>query len=302
MTAEAMNAAEQPVDLVVDEGIEGRELPALGAHDGLTFEQYKAAPGINKSGLDNIAIAPAYYLWHKNHAQFDTQAFAVGHAFHTLILEPHRFEELYVPAPFKEFRTNEAKAWRDEQVAAGKTVLRTYSADPERSPSEWDLVHRMADALRQNEIAMTLLADIRPELSIFWMDKGTGRLCKGRIDAYSEAHSLIIDIKTTKDATFSGFARAVHDHRYDVQDAFYTDGALAAGLKVQGFVFIAIMKEPPFLNACYTLPPDWRRMGRQRYRMDLDIYDQCKRTGEWPGLPPLRDLELPAYAKYNKIT
>lgn len=281
---------------------EGVELPELGAHDGLTFEQYKAAPGINKSGLDNIAIAPAYFQWHRNHAQFDTQAFAVGHAFHTLILEPHRFDELYIASPYEEFRTKEAKAWRDEQIEAGKTVLRTYSPDPVRKPSEWDLVHRMADELRKNEIAMTLLTDIRPELTCFWMDKDTGRLCKCRLDAYSEAHRLIVDLKTTKDATFSGFTKAVHEHRYDVQDAWYTDGARAAGLDVDGFVFIAIMKEPPYLNACYTLPAEWRRIGRIKYRNDLDLYDQCKRANEWPGLPTLRDLQTPPWAKFNKIT
>lgn len=298
------NTADQiePRDPITIEQEPGQEMPALGIHPGLSFEQYVRLPGINKSGLDNLAIAPEYYQWHKNTQQIDTQAFAMGHAFHALVLEPETFADKYVPAAFEDFRTKEAKAWRDQQIADGRTILRTKSDDPLRKPSEWDTVHRMRDALAKNQIAMTLIEDVQAELTCLWMNRETARLCKCRLDAYNPAHRLIVDIKTTVDATMSGFSRSVHDYRYDVQDAWYTDGARAAGLDIGGFVFVVIQKTPPFLNACYALPPDWRRIGRTKYRHDLEIYDECKRSNEWPGLPPLRDLELPGYAKFNRIS
>jgi len=117
-----------------------------------------------------------------------------------------------------------------------------------------------------------------------------------------DGHNLAIDLKTTKDASFFGFSRSVHDFRYDVQNAFYIDGLRACGAHCEGFVFIAIEKEPPYLCACYTLPADWVRIGRIKYRRALATYAECKKADQWPGLEPLRDLQMPSYARFEKIS
>lgn len=276
--------------------------PVLGIHEGVNFEDYKAAPGINKSGLDNLDVAPELYLYDKNNPVLDTQATNLGSAFHCLTLEPEEFDKLYVRAEFEEFRTKEAKAWKAAQEAAGKTILRVNSDAPERRPSEWDKVHRMAEKIWANPYAMAIIESSRKEASFWWIDKTTGLLGKGRVDCLSDGHFMLADIKTADDPTYDGFSRSIHKYRYDVQDAYYSDAVRSLGEKVDGFMFIVIGKTPPFLSACYILPPEWRKIGRIKYQRNLETLRQCRDQDDWPGLPPIRDLQMPGYARFDKIS
>lgn len=293
---------EQPAKRKTTVPMNENGLPVLGVHEGVLFEDYVRAPGINKSGLDNIDIAPAVYDFERNHPAKDTTATAVGHAFHTLVLEPEQFDKYYVRSEYPEFRTAEAKEWRAEQIKAGLTILRINTEDPVRKPSEWDLVHRMAEAVWKNPVAAALMEGARKEITMFWIDRETGCLCKGRADVDSDAHEVLCDVKTTEDATYSGFARSVDKFRYDVQDVFYTDGKRACGDPCKGFVFIAIEKKPPYLCACYMITKEWRTKARMVYQRNMETYKACKDSGEWPGLPANRDLEMPTYAKYGRIS
>lgn len=275
--------------------------PVIGVHEGVDFDDYKAAPGANKSGLDNVDVCPELYQYDKNNPALDTNATDLGSAFHTLTLEPDLFDQQFVKAEYLEFRTKEAKAWKAEQEAKGLTVLRINSDDPERKPSEWDKVHRMAEKIWANPYAMAIIESSRKEVTMFWIDKATGLLCKGRADCLSDGHFMLADIKTTEDPTYDGFSRSVHKFRYDVQDAFYSDGARQCGERIDGFMFIVIGKTPPFLCACYVLPPEWRKIGRLKYQRNLETMRQCRDRDEWPGLEPIRDLQMPNYAKFISI-
>lgn len=285
---------------------ERANLPALGMRPGMTEAEYRAAPGANKSFLDDIAISPALARWRRMNPEPPTEAMAIGSAFHCLVLEPDRFEERYVASPFEDYTSKAAREWRADVREQGVTPLRAHSDDPVRSPSEWDRVHRMRDAVMTHPYASALLLDEGPtETPVFWIDPETNRLCKGLLDKWCAGHHLIADLKKVpvEKGGMSAWARKVHEYRYHVQAAFYLDGMRLNLMHPRAFVFVVVEEEPPYQVALYTLPDEWLAQGRTQYQRDLVAYGRCLDSGEWPAYPAeIRECEMPGYARFATIT
>jgi hypothetical protein len=113
------------------------------------------------------------------------------------------------------------------------------------------------------------------ELTIVWNDERSGLLCKARVDYYKPGH--ITDLKTAADA--SAFERAIANYDYDIQGAFYLDGARAAGLEAREFRLCAVESEQP--HGCRAAPLGRRTIqdGRRRYRKALELIAEYKTTG-----------------------
>ena len=171
--------------------------------------------------------------------------------------------------------------WSDVQAEwlannQGRTVL---------SQEAWEQLHAMRDAVMEHPAANALLTGIpgKAELSVYWNDPDTGELCRCRPDFWRD-DDLLIDLKTTEDASQEGFSKSIANWRYDVQDPYYQDGVqLATGRKPRGFVFIAVEKRPPYAVGVYTLDDESRALGRAQYRADLRRYAACRQANEWPG-------------------
>lgn len=278
-------------------------LPVQGCHENVIDTDYRRAPGINKSSLDRISRSPATYDFERRHPKPGTPAMFFGSAFHCLVLEPVRFAEEYVQDPYAGSQSKEAKLGRMELAAQGKQTINTKGdpLDP-WDASDWDKLHRMRDAVMKRPVASALIEDAIKEMSFWWIDEETKKLCKGRVDGWCVGHNIAIDLKTSSDATYSGFLRSIHDYRYHVQDSFYSDGLRACGKMIGEFIFIVVEKEPPYLCAEYMAPFDWRQQGRVQYAHDLAIYKQCREDDVWPGLPDLRELQMPNFARFGRIS
>lgn len=181
--------------------------------------------------------------------------------------------------------------------AAGKTIL---------TPAQWRDVRGMRDAALENPRLCNLLTDPRgmAELSAYWRDEETGLLCRCRPDLW--VGDVVLDVKTTDDAREDAFRRSVEKWRYYVQAALYLDGlrqaaeqagGLPDGLEVpRYFVFGAIEKRAPYLNAAYVLDATSMDIGRREYREDLDALASAVRTDEWPGYPSeVQPISLPEW-------
>lgn len=171
-------------------------------------------------------------------------------------------------------------------------------------PEEWDQLMSMRDAVMAHPIARALLTG-RPgkaEQSVYWVDQATGVLCRCRPDFWRD-DNLIVDLKTTEDASPEGFAKSIANWSYDTQDAFYTDGILAAtGKPLRAFVFLAVEKSArvvegqPLGVAVYQLDEAGRDLGRAKYREDLGVYAQCVKSGIWPCYgDKLQTISLPQW-------
>lgn len=260
-------------------------------HD-LTNAEYHASPAISKSGLDLIRKAPALYQWRRSNPTEQTPAMRLGTLTHTVVLEPEVFARSVIARPEGiDRRTSAGKAdWAAfELEAEGREII--TNEEGAKLAAIRDAVHAHPAAAKALGGSPTI------EQSIFWTDPTTGVDCRCRPDAVTE-RGVIVDLKTTRDASPDGFAKSVAQYRYQVQAAFYSDGYKAAfGEAPRGFVFIAVETEPPYLVAVYVASETMTQRGRIDYQTDLDTFRRCQDADTWPGYSdaPLT-IDLPKWA------
>jgi exodeoxyribonuclease VIII len=184
-------------------------------------------------------------------------------------------------------------SWTEKN--AGRTIL---------SDEQFAQLQAMRDAVMEHPMARALLTN-RPgvaEHSVYWNDPITGELCRCRPDFWRE-DDVIVDLKTTDDASPEGFAKSIANWRYDVQDPYYRDGIkLATGRTIKAFVFLAVEKKFPHAVGCYVLDQESIELGRAQYRADLNRFHECRVSAEWPGYgDKIQTITLPAWhAKKNE--
>lgn len=265
----------------------------------MTNEAYHANTArIGKSGLDLIAKSPAHY-WAKyldpnREREKPTPALLFGTAVHSAILEPHDFSDRYQVFPDVNRRTNAGKAEYEALQEHAKQNNITYlSAD--------DLAAclRIRDAVHKHPAARLLLQSGVAEDTLLWDDQLTGAQCKARPDFLSSNTGYIVDVKTTQDASPSGFSKSAYGYRYHVQAAWYLDGHMASlGKPAEGFAFIAVEKEPPYAVSVYYVTSDFYELGKATYLRDLNKYMECLHANKWPGYSEdFQPINLPAWAK-----
>jgi exodeoxyribonuclease VIII len=163
---------------------------------------------------------------------------------------------------------------------------------------DWDALHGMREAIHNHPAAYALLYGMpgKAEQSVYWNDPTTGELCRCRPDFWRD-DNVLVDLKTTEDASQEGFAKSIVNWRYHVQDAFYTDGIRLATRKlVKAFVFVAVEKKPPYAVGVYMLDQVGRDLGRLEYARNMVTWAECRRTNEWPGYSDkIEAISLPAW-------
>ena len=207
--------------------------------------------------------------------------------------------------------------------------------------------HDMAAWLRANGVEVTLWSDVLAE----WQQNNGDRKVLSA-DQWAQLHAMrdsvmahpaasalllrgqnvVIDLKTTDDASLEGFSKSIANWRYDVQAPFYLDGLReclrqsgdkppaegAAELSAywideltgivcrcrpdfwrgepKNFVFIAVEKKPPYAVAVYVLDEDSMVSGRAQYRANLNTLEQCLIADEWPGYgDKVQTISVPAW-------
>lgn len=277
-----------------------------GVYDDLENFEYHSGEGVNKSLLDLLHRSPMHC-----HAALigepaePTEAMKLGTAVHALVLEPKKYERQFAIAPRVDRRT---KAGKEEwaqfcEEHAGAEIISEDTAE---------LVRAMAASVHSHPAAHALLsAEGKAEMSAYWIDTITGELCKCRPDFWRK-DGIIVDLKTTEDASPEGFARSVVSYRYHVQAAWYLEGLKRLfddGLAKEGFerprnfVFVAVEKKPPYAVGVYVLDLDAYQVGANEARADLDKFHECKRLDVWPGYgDAIASLALPAwFMKKNEV-
>jgi PDDEXK-like domain of unknown function (DUF3799) len=251
-------------------------------------EYHDRTDSVSKSMLDKIRKAPACLRAYLDGDRPEpTPAMQFGTAAHTAVLEPEKL----VCAPKCDKRTKAGKEAAEDFAAeyAGRDVV---IVDPDTR----DTVRAIADSVWRHPVAARILAQGEPELSAFGIVEDVR--CKARPDWWDSKLGVVCDLKTTTDASPSGFARSVANYRYHIQAAFYTDVMAADGFPIESFVFIAVEKTPPYLVGVYVLDTEALDIGREEYQRDLALYRECMEIGIWPGLSERLELiTLPRWAK-----
>lgn len=268
----------------------------------MTNADYHAGPGISKSHLDKIAPesggSPRKY-WHhylnpdREPAQ-PTADMILGTAIHSIVLEPDLFTQSYVANPGIDRRSKAGKVeyahFEDENP--GKIIL---------EDDDYQTCLLVRDAVFAHPVASGLLTGGKAEDSFFAIDQETGELVKCRTDYFHESAGMIVDLKSTNDASEDGFGKHAGNLRYHIQPPWYQDVFQNLyGEYPPYWVFLAVEKKPPFEIGIYYVEPDQVERARRIARRDFLRILECKQSGHWPGFctTEAKPLKLPGWLKW----
>jgi len=263
----------------------------------MTNQEYHSdTSSISKSGLDKIESSPLDYWWHylrpEREPHVPTKEMLFGTALHSAVLEKHDFDKTYVVMPAINKRTNIGKAEFQnltEMCRLNNQVL----IDAE----DFDNVRRMRDAIFKHPTAKLLFENGLAEQTFKFQEQNTGANCKIRPDWLDSNSGLIVDLKTTEDATQRGFIKSVLEYNYHKQAPFYLDGLETVGQDKAGFVFVNIEKTEPFKIGIHYLDARSMQLGRDTYIRNCETYVECLRTGIWKGYDEkISEVSLPEWA------
>jgi exodeoxyribonuclease VIII len=221
----------------------------------------------------------------------DSAAFAMGHAVHCLALEPDEFEDRFVSFPKVDRRTKEGKefAARFEAENKGKIIL---------DPQEFRDAMACVQALNNHPEFATIMAQPR-RVEVPFEFKSFGHRFKAKPDCIIDSMRLILDIKTTDDASPHKWQWSAVDYGYHRQAWIYQQALVESAYEYYRFIFAVVEKPKPSTRgipptvALYELDDETIEMGCDDTFGLVREYERRIKGSDWQqpyssGIVPLR--------------
>ena len=252
---------------------------------GLPFDKYVLLPGIHATTLKSVLVSPRAYRAALLKPRKDRDTLRLGRAGHTAALEPDRFLLEYAVFTAKDddgnHRIRRGKVW-DAFCEANKdkTIL---------TVPQYETALSVRDAVREHEVAATLLDSGESEVTIKWTHAGTGLACVSRLDWLGDA---LVDVKLTRDPTQVAFGRDASKYGYVFQLAMYREACRAAGVADRPVKIIAAQNCEPFDVVVHDVSTEQLDYGLERFELAMLRVQQCAAAKAWPGAAPLESVPL----------
>jgi exodeoxyribonuclease VIII len=257
-----------------------KKITKVGVYKGLSYPEYDAIPALRSTYLKKHLHSPAMCL----EPDEETKALIFGNAAHVGVLEglPKLYEQYQFIPPFDgDKRVKEYRSLKESAALAAEAGGKRLLDDDE---------HKAILGIKKNISLHPTAKDMlksEPEVVVVWKDKATGLLCKVRLDGAPfdyNGHRVIPDLKTTDDASESGFARAIKKYHYWFSAAMYLIGA-SIGFKetIDHFVFVAGEKERPYKVESHELMPSYIELGTAMFHSTLQKELECRKSGVYPA-------------------
>jgi hypothetical protein len=246
-------------------------------------DEYFAADGLSNTYLWSlINKTPA-------HAQISiapTPAMDFGRAVHLAVLQPEEATKQIIQGP-KDRKGNKWKDAIEAAESAGGILL---------TEKDYSTAMMMRDRVWQDSTFAAILsgAEAKYEHAAFW--EYHGQKCKGKVDCAQPG--VIIDLKTSIDASPRSFALSAAKYGYHQQAASYRYGwSTASGASIDTFLFLVIEKSPPHAPAIYELDAPSMAEGWASWDAAVHLHTQCVAADHFPAYPAEKVLlSLPQYA------
>lgn len=249
-------------------------------------------PSISSTGLRAIMNCPAKY-WASSpynpnrRAPPEKSHFAIGKAAHSIVLEGELPESQFAVSPYDAFRTNEAKAWKAEALASGKSVI---------TKKDLDAIYDMHAALAAEPMIKAGLFEGLVECSLIWKDERTGIWLRSRPDVIPNDDTLA-DAKFVADASTRAICRDIGEYKYNMQFALGVEGIkVVLGRQIQNCAIVACEKTFPHVVSVAAIDDVSMDWGARLNRVAIDQFAERMKSGDWPGYSegPVT-VGLPAY-------
>lgn len=206
--------------------------------------------------------------------------------------------------PFADYRTKEAKAYRDRVAAEGKVPVKQAELDAARE--------RAASVTKNLTFHGIDLEPMQKQVLVLWEEKasnGNPVQCRALLDYLSSDCTTIRDLKSTKDCRPGELlGRKALGFGYHIQAAAYTSAIEHIIPKLAGrvrFENIWIEEDWPHEPCITMFGGDAMQLGRMQWQRAVDLWESCLITNKWPGYQRNREahvIELPAYMAGEMFT
>ena len=215
------------------------------------------------SNLRNMARSPAHYLWALSRGVTQTPAMRLGWLAHA-----------------RTFNTGGYSVWEgDRRGKAWNEYKADHGTENVVTAAEILTADAIALAVKSDPVAAPLLEGITEE-RIAW--KIGDRECSGTPDVRT-AH-VLVDLKTTADASPNRFPSYAMRAAYLAQMAWYSDGLDEGNYPVPGRIcIVAVESKPPYAVCVYELTERAIDMGRRTWSLLFNQLMACEAADAWPG-------------------
>lgn len=234
---------------------------------------YDGIQALNYSGAKELLKSPAHYQAYLNQEREETKALRMGSLIHCAVLQPELLNEKFITAPEVDRRTKEGKEAYAAFQSSLKPGMTVVSAE---ESAECHLIAARAKA------ALERMEVVFDKSELMFTTDYNGVQLKCAIDGVTTDY--LWDIKTTEDASPAGILKAIRAYRYNLQAYFYRlCYETAFGVRLSGFRFLFIEKQPPFATAVVEIGPELMSYAVSDFEKAVALYRECVTLNHWPA-------------------
>lgn len=255
-------------------------------YDQLTPEEYFAdptpKPAINNSIIGILTHKTPLHAWaahpklgQRPEDRKSTAATYRGSLVHRLSLG--RGDE-YAISLYDDYRTKEAREWRDDHVA--RNVIPVKQKD-------FDAAQAMADIARKEIERLTEGREYQTEIIMCWKEQTEhGDIwARGMADVYCPSLDLIVDVKTCASASDDAVDHAMTKYGYARQGVWYPRGidAINGTPGRTRFVDLFVEQDYPFCSRPVYASEGMATGSTAEIERACATWAKCLHSDEWPG-------------------
>lgn len=255
----------------------------VGIIEGLDYETYRKAPGLAGSDLQTIEESPAKYK--RGDRLEETEEMAFGTLFHSYLLT-HTAAWHVRPETYFDEKEKIDKKWIGSSGVCKKWLAEHTDKPVLRAEGSLSaaLLKTMVMKTRAHPMAALLLSQLKPEVSVFARHEDCGTLCKGRLDGLIRGErTIIVEVKTTRDASTKAFSREILNRGYHRKAAWYKMLLHQMRVSPVEFWFIAVENNGQCrVNVRRLADRAMDEKGDMDNSYSFDLFTKCKRADFWP--------------------
>jgi excisionase family DNA binding protein len=268
--------------------------------DGITNAEYHGSGELSRStAWSLLQTCPAKVRYDMNHPKPSSPALVIGSGFHTATLEPEKLDDEFAVKPSE----IDGQGPRTKHYKEAFELMQKSEPDKQwLAPADYDLILEMAGSALDNPVLRHYMADINKVVEGTGYFEMEGAKCKVRPDLYVPGAGVVIDLKSTQDASNRGFTKSVRQFGYLFQACWYMHALRLLGEKPKQFVFIAVEKTAPYATAAYTIKESDINKQFSNMERACQLWAACQSSGIWPGYSDMVEtLDLGSQITNNRL-
>lgn len=283
-----------------------------GIYDHIHIDDYHSNKDwVSASGIKEAKKSLAHYFYYKNKEVEKKSHFDFGNAFEIALMDMMNdtdtfddeviiFNEENRPEQDKGITSKKNQEWKKSIFNSDQYVVKKMGYE------SYETIEKMLESCYRDSTIQQLIKKTDYQKNLFWIDEESGLKCKTRPDVIMLSKNVIVDIKTTKDASPDKFAKDAANYDYPIQAAMQIRGVMETGLMptVDAYYWLAVEKDEPFNAQIYRFDNSEWSWADDMLQYYINLIAQAEKEKKYPGYTQQADnqfgiisLDLPLFYK-----